>query len=46
MRLLGKVVEAIRSKKYDSIILNYANCDMVGHTGNLEAAIKAVETVD
>lgn len=31
---------------YDVIILNFANCDMVGHTGNLEAAIKAVETVD
>ena len=32
--------------EYDVIILNFANCDMVGHTGNLEAAIKAVETVD
>ena len=32
--------------KYDVIILNFANCDMVGHTGVLEAAIKAVETVD
>jgi len=31
---------------YDVIVLNYANCDMVGHTGSLEAAIKAVETVD
>ena len=41
-----KVVEAINSKKYDSIILNYANPDMVGHTGSLEAAIKAVETID
>ena len=41
-----KVVEAINSKKYDCIILNYANPDMVGHTGILEAAIKAVETVD
>lgn len=41
-----KVVEAINSKKYDCIILNYANPDMVGHTGNLEAAIKAIETVD
>ena len=41
-----KVVEAINSKKYDSIILNYANPDMVGHTGNLDAAIKAIETVD
>ena len=41
-----KVLEAINSKKYDSIILNYANPDMVGHTGSLEAAIKAIETVD
>lgn len=32
--------------EYDVIILNFANCDMVGHTGNLEASIKAVETVD
>ena len=41
-----KVLAAINSEKYDCIILNYANTDMVGHTGNLEAAIKAVETVD
>ena len=41
-----KVVEAIKSGKYNSIILNYANPDMVGHTGNLEAAIKAIETLD
>ena len=41
-----KVVEAIKSEKYDSIILNYANPDMVGHTGNLDAAIKAIETID
>ena len=41
-----KVIEAIESKKYDCIILNYANPDMVGHTGNLEAAIKAIETID
>ena len=41
-----QVVEAIRSGKYDLIILNYANGDMVGHTGVLPAAVKAVETVD
>ena len=41
-----KVINAINEDKYDSIILNYANSDMVGHTGNLEAAIKAVETLD
>lgn len=41
-----KLVPAIKSGKYDMIILNYANCDMVGHTGVFEAAVKAVETVD
>lgn len=41
-----KVVDAINSGKYDVVILNYANCDMVGHTGIFEAAVKAVETVD
>lgn len=40
------VIEAIKSDKYDVIILNFANPDMVGHTGNLEAVIKAVEFVD
>jgi 2,3-bisphosphoglycerate-independent phosphoglycerate mutase len=44
--LTDKAVAAIDSGKYDLIILNYANPDMVGHTGNLAAAIKAVETVD
>ena len=41
-----KVVEAINSEKYDVIILNFANCDMVGHTGVFDAAVKAVEAVD
>ncbi len=41
-----KVLEAINSEKYNCIILNFANPDMVGHTGNLDAAIKAIETVD
>lgn len=41
-----KLVAAIESKKYQAIICNYANGDMVGHTGNLNAAIKAVETLD
>lgn len=41
-----KVVEAIESDKYDTIILNYANCDMVGHTGIFDAAKAAVEAVD
>jgi 2,3-bisphosphoglycerate-independent phosphoglycerate mutase len=44
--LTAKAVAAIRSGKYDLIVLNYANPDMVGHTGSLPAAIKAVETVD
>jgi 2,3-bisphosphoglycerate-independent phosphoglycerate mutase len=44
--LTAKAVEAIDSGKYDLIVLNYANPDMVGHSGNLAAAIKAVETVD
>ena len=41
-----KVVEAIKSGKYDAIILNFANCDMVGHTGIFAAAKAAVEAVD
>jgi 2,3-bisphosphoglycerate-independent phosphoglycerate mutase len=44
--LTDKAVAAINSGKYDLIVLNYANPDMVGHTGSLPAAIKAVETVD
>ena len=41
-----KLVEAILSKRYQAVICNYANGDMVGHTGNLKAAIQAVETLD
>ncbi len=41
-----KVVDVIRKRLNDVIILNFANCDMVGHTGVLDAAVKAVETVD
>lgn len=40
------VLNAIHSRKYDAIILNFANPDMVGHTGNIEAVIKALETLD
>lgn len=40
------LLKELTENRYDLIILNYANCDMVGHTGNLEAAIKAVEAVD
>ncbi len=41
-----KAIEAINSRKYDVMILNFANCDMVGHTGVMEAAEKAVKVVD
>lgn len=44
--LTDKAVEAIASGRYDLVVLNFANPDMVGHTGVLSAAIKAVETVD
>ena len=40
------MIEAIQSRKYDAIISNFANADMVGHTGNFEAAVKAIETLD
>ena len=45
-KVCGKVVEALQSEQYDLIVCNFANCDMVGHTGVMEAAVKAVETVD
>ena len=46
LEVTDKVVDTINSRKYDSIILNYANPDMVGHTGNIEATIKALEVLD
>ena len=46
VEVCDKCVERIESGAYDVIILNFANCDMVGHTGVFEAAVKAVETVD
>ena len=45
-KVTEKLVEAIKSEYFDVIICNYANCDMVGHTGNFEASIQAVEAVD
>lgn len=45
-KVCDEVVSRIHSGKYDVIILNYANCDMVGHTGVFDAAVKAVEAVD
>ena len=44
--LTDALVAAIRSHKYDAIICNYANGDMVGHTGDFDAAVKAVEAID
>jgi 2,3-bisphosphoglycerate-independent phosphoglycerate mutase len=44
--LTERAVEAIRSGRFDLVVLNFANPDMVGHTGSLSAAIRAVETVD
>jgi 2,3-bisphosphoglycerate-independent phosphoglycerate mutase len=41
-----EVCQKIRSGNYDAVILNFANCDMVGHTGIFDAAVKAVEAVD
>jgi 2,3-bisphosphoglycerate-independent phosphoglycerate mutase len=46
IEVTDKLVAAIESGKYDAIVCNYANGDMVGHTGNLPAAVKAVETLD
>jgi 2,3-bisphosphoglycerate-independent phosphoglycerate mutase len=46
LEVRDKLVEAINSDKYDVVITNFANCDMVGHTGVFEAIVKAVETID
>ncbi|NLL63393.1 MAG: 2,3-bisphosphoglycerate-independent phosphoglycerate mutase [Ruminococcaceae bacterium] len=46
IEVTDELVKAILSNKYDVIIINYANCDMVGHTGIFDATVKAVETVD
>ena len=45
-KVCDKVVEAMASEQYDLIVCNFANCDMVGHTGVFEAAVKACEAVD
>lgn len=41
-----KIIAGLKSQKYDFILVNYANADMVGHTGNFEAAVKAIEALD
>jgi 2,3-bisphosphoglycerate-independent phosphoglycerate mutase len=46
IEVTDRLVEAIEERRADVYIANYANCDMVGHTGVLEAAVRAVETVD
>jgi len=46
VEVTDKLVEAIRSRRFDAIVCNYANADMVGHTGNLAAATAAIETID
>jgi 2,3-bisphosphoglycerate-independent phosphoglycerate mutase len=46
IEVTDKVVDAIDAGHFDMIVLNYANADMVGHTGRLDAAVKAVETID
>lgn len=45
-KITEHVVEAIQSKQYDFILINYANADMIGHTGNEEACIEAVESIN
>jgi 2,3-bisphosphoglycerate-independent phosphoglycerate mutase len=46
VEVTDKLVEAIHSRKFDAIICNYANGDMVGHSGVFAAAVKAVEALD
>ncbi len=46
LEVTDKVIAKLDEQKYDVVILNFANCDMVGHTGDFDAAIKAVQTVD
>ncbi len=46
VEVTDRLVDAIRSRRYDAVVCNYANGDMVGHTGDLEAATRAIETLD
>jgi len=45
-KITDHMIKSINSRKYDSIICNFANADMVGHTGNFKATISAIETID
>ncbi len=44
--MTDRIVDAIENQRYDVIVVNYANGDMVGHSGVFEAAVKAVECLD
>lgn len=46
LKVSEQVIQSIQSDEYDFIILNFANPDMVGHTGNFDATVKAIETID
>jgi 2,3-bisphosphoglycerate-independent phosphoglycerate mutase len=46
IEVTDRLVDAIASERYDAIVCNYANADMVGHTGNFDAAKRAIETLD
>ena len=46
IKIKNELIRNLKNKKYDFVVVNFANPDMVGHTGNLKATIKAVETVD
>jgi 2,3-bisphosphoglycerate-independent phosphoglycerate mutase len=46
LEITKKLLEVIKDDKYDFILVNFANADMVGHSGNMDASIKAVETID
>lgn len=46
VEVTDNLVDAVKSKKFDLIVVNYANTDMVGHTGSFDAAVKAVEAID
>lgn len=46
VEITDKAIEEIKTKKYGFMALNYSNCDMIGHTGNLQAAIEAVKVLD
>ena len=46
LEITDKILKAVEMEKYDFILVNFANPDMVGHTGNIKAAVKAIETVD